>query len=79
MEPYLIAAICALALALAFAIAQILKLRKITKNYEDRFTSVLDIEKEVASIATQRRDLEASIQELRASYTEKKLRSGHFC
>jgi hypothetical protein len=72
MEPYLIAAICALALALAFAIAQILKLRKTTRNYEDRFASVLDTEKEVASIAAQKRDLEASIQELRASYTEKK-------
>lgn len=72
MEPYLIAANVSLVLVVAFVIARILKLRKITKNYEVRFAPVLDIEKEVASIAKQKNDLETSIQELRASYKEKK-------
>lgn len=43
-----------------------------SKKLEERFSSVIDVEKEVAAVQDEKLKVEQSIQELRSSYAEKK-------
>ncbi len=86
MELYLSAAALVFAVVLGVVVVQNLKLkegirqyeercvtlRKKVKQLQDRFARILDVDKEVETVTSQKKELETLLSALRSSYKEKK-------
>ena len=72
MKTYLAAAVLILSVIAGLVIARNLKLKERIRQFQERFSRVLDVDKEVEAVTSQKRDLETSLSALRSSYKEKK-------
>ncbi|MCK5127305.1 MAG: DUF4041 domain-containing protein [candidate division Zixibacteria bacterium] len=72
MESYSILAIVLLFIALIVLAIYAFKATQKYKTYEKRFSKIIDVDKEFARVTSEKQNIEKTIEELRASYKEKK-------
>lgn len=72
MESNAIIAISLLLLAFTILVVYTYKITKKNKTYEERFSKIIDVDKEFEKVTSEKQKIEKTIEELRASYIEKK-------
>lgn len=73
MESNAIILIAIFLLAFVVLVVYAYKMTKKNKTYEERFSKIIDVEKEVEKVTSEKQKIERTIEELRASYKEKKV------
>lgn len=73
MELYAIVAILILLIGFVVLAVYSYRMAKKSKKYEKRFSKIIDVDKEFEQVTSEKHKIEETIEELRASYKEKKV------